>query len=86
MPSDPCQFLSGAMKTACQNAQNYAQNGGTSGGIFSGPGSDWWRHAFFRVIEVVVGTALVVVGVKAFISGSDTAKVVVQMGKKVVKT
>lgn len=92
MSTTPCAFLWGHMKDACEKAQATtpgAQDGnsqGTTGGIFSGPGSDWWRQAMFRVVEVVVGVAMVVAAVKALISSSPTVKVVTQGAKKVANT
>jgi len=61
---------------------------GSSGSSFFGiplPGSDWWRHFIFRIAEVVVGVGMVVVGVKAFATSSDTTKVIVSGAKKVGK-
>jgi hypothetical protein len=92
----PCEFLTGKMRTACENAQKTVpgndgsgssdgSQAGGSGGLFSGPGSDWWRHAAFRLVEVVVGIAMVVAAVKAFTSSSDTVKVISQGVKKVAK-
>lgn len=94
MPSTPCAFLWGHMKEACEKAQatvpgEGGQDGnsqGNSGGIFSGPGSDWWRQAMFRLVEVVVGVAMVIAGVKALVSSSSTVKVVTQGAKKVAKS
>lgn len=88
MPSTPCAFLTGALKDACDNAQKTVPGGSnsSSGGIFSGPGSDWWRQAMFRVVEVVVGVAMVVAAVKALTGSSPTIKVVSQGVKKVAKS
>lgn len=50
----------------------------TGGGSFFGiplPGSAWWRHFLFRAAEVGIGVAIVVVGIKAFTSSSETVKV-----------
>lgn len=61
---------------------------GGSGSTFFGiplPGSDWWRHMIFRVGEVVVGIAMVIVGVKALATSGDTTKVIVKGAKKVGK-
>lgn len=89
MPSTPCALLTGKMKDACEKAQATVpgNSDGTqsSGGIFSGPGSDWWRQAMFRMVEVVVGVAMIIVGVKALVSSSPTIKVVAQGAKKVAK-
>lgn len=49
------------------------------------PGSAWWRHFLFRLGEVVIGVAIVVVGIKGIMSGSETTKVVVQGAKTVNK-
>jgi len=57
----------------------------TGGGSFFGiplPGSAWWRHFMFRVAEVGIGVAVIVVGIKAFTSSSDTVKVTVNAAKK----
>lgn len=87
-PVDPCRLLPpGKLKDACQKAQADAQSGvpQQGGGSLFGiplPGSDWLRHFVFRVGEVVIGIAMIIVGVKAFVSGSPTTKVVVQGVKK----
>lgn len=92
MPSTPCAFLWGHMKTACENAQATVPGGSdgntskSGGGVFSGPGSDWWRQAMFRVVEVVVGVAMVIAAVKALTSASPTVKVVSQGIKKVAQS
>jgi len=88
MPSTPCAFLTGALKDACEKAQTTVPGGSNSspGGIISGPGSDWWRQAMFRVVEVVVGVAMVIAAVKALTSSSATVKVVSQGVKKVAKS
>jgi hypothetical protein len=39
----------------------------------------------FRIGEVVIGVAMVVVGIKALASSSDTTKIFVQGAKKVGK-
>jgi len=60
----------------------------TGGGSFFGiplPGSAWWRHFMFRVMEVGIGVAVIVVGVKAFTASSDTVKVSVEGGKKIAR-
>lgn len=88
MTATPCAFLWGHMKTACENAQatvpgsSDGSTSGSSGGIFSGPGSDWWRQAMFRVVEVVVGIAMIIAGVKALTSSSPTINVVAKGVKK----
>lgn len=82
----PCELLTGAMRTDCEKAQATVPGGpNAGGGIFSGPGSDWWRQAMFRVVEVVVGVAMVIAGVKALTSSSPTIKVVTQGVKKAAK-
>lgn len=92
MPSTPCAFLWGHMKESCEKAQATVpgnQNGNTTqsgGGFLSGPGSDWWRQATFRVVEVVVGVAMIVAAVKALTSSSSTVKVVSQGVKKVAQS
>lgn len=88
MPSTPCAFLWGHMKDSCEKAQATVpgNDSSTSGGVFSGPGSDWWRQATFRVVEVVVGVAMVIAAVKALTSSSPTIKVVSQGVKKVAKS
>lgn len=61
-------------------------DGGGGGNSFLGiplPSSDWWRHFLFRVGEVVVGTAMVIVGIKALANSGDTTKIIVQNAKKV---
>lgn len=85
----------GKMKDICQktygegpyaNGANPPSNSG--GGSFFGiplPGSDWLRHFMFRAAEVIVGVAMIVVGIKAFTSSSATTKVIVQQGSKVTK-
>lgn len=89
MTSTPCAFLWGHMKVACENAQAQvpgSQDGNapkSGGGIFSGPGSDWWRQAMFRLVEVVVGIAMVIAAVKGLTGSSPTIKVVSQGVKKV---
>jgi len=91
VPSTPCAFLWGHMKTSCENAQktvpgnggNGGDQTGSSGGVFSGPGSDWWRQAMFRVVEVVVGVAMIIAAVKSLSSGSSTINVVTKGVKKV---
>lgn len=49
------------------------------------PSSDWWRHFIFRTGEVIIGLAMVIVGVKALANSGDTTKVIVQGAKKVGK-
>jgi len=83
-----------AMQRACQktfsegpyaNGQNPPVSGGGGGGSFFGiplPGSDWQRHFMFRAGEVIVGIAMIIVGVKAFVSASPTTKVIVQGARK----
>lgn len=59
---------------------------GQSGGSLFGiplPGSAWWRHFLFRMAEVGIGVAIVVVGVKAFTGSSETVKVTVAGAKKI---
>lgn len=91
MTATPCAFLWGHMKTACENAQatvpgsGDGNTSGTSGGFLSGPGSDWWRQAMFRVVEVVVGVAMIIAAVKAMVSSSPTVNVVAKGVKKVAK-
>lgn len=46
------------------------------------PGSDWWRHMMFRIGEVVLGIAMVVIGVKTFTTGSPTITLVNKTAKK----
>jgi hypothetical protein len=88
MTYTPCALLTGAVKTACENAQaTVPGNNGTTGssgssGIFSGPGSDWWRHAMFRIVEVIVGIAMVIAGAKALTASSSTVNVVAKGVKK----
>ena len=87
MPIDPCKTLPpGKLKDACNKAQQDVQNAPNTGGrSFFGipiPGSNWERHFMFRVGEVIVGIAMIVVGVKAFVNASPTTKVIVQTGKK----
>lgn len=88
-PADPCWFLTGAMKTDCEKAQSLAVNGGSGAGvlgnILSSPGSEWWRHAVLRVVEVVVGTAMIIAGVRALTRGSETVNVITQGARKVGK-
>ena len=60
------------------------QGGGSILGIPL-PGGAWWRHFMFRAGEVIIGIAIVVVGVKAFTGSSETIKVVGQGIKKVSK-
>jgi len=100
MSAPNCDLFTGKMKTACIAANKSAgydeqgnklpgsapEQGGSNS--FLGiplPGSDFWRHFMFRAGEVIIGIALVVVGVKAFTNSSDTAKVIVQGAKKVNK-
>lgn len=84
MSTTPCAFLWGHMKESCEKAQATVpgdQSGNTSGGsggIFSGPGSDWWRQAMFRIVEVVVGVAMVIAAVRGLVSSSPTVKVISQ--------
>lgn len=86
MPSDPCALLTGAMRDSCYEGMKDSKSGsGSGGGILSGPGSDWWRQSMFRVVEVVVGIAMVIAAVKAITSSSPTVKVVTQGVKKVAK-
>lgn len=85
MPYNPCALLTGAVKRACDNAQATVPGGpnsGTNGGIISGPGSDWWRHATFRIVEVVVGVAMLIAAVKAMTSSSPTVNVIAKGVKK----
>lgn len=61
---------------------------GNTGGSFFGvplPSSAWERHLMFRIVEVVIGVAIVIVGVKAFTASSPTTKLIVQTGKKIDK-
>lgn len=100
MDAPDCTLMSGAMKNACiktNKSLGYDEHGkkapgappSTSGGSsFFGiplPGSDWWRHFIFRVGEVIVGLAMIVVGVKAMANSGDTTKIIVQNAKKVGK-
>lgn len=76
------------MKTQCQKTQNDVQNGtvpSVLGSLFQSPGSDWWRHAVLRVVEVVVGVAVVIVGVRTLARGSETVNVVASGVRKVGK-
>lgn len=60
----------------------------SSGGSFFGipiPGSDWQRHIMFRIGEVIVGIAMVVVGIKAFTNSGPTIKLITQTGSKIAK-
>lgn len=87
MPTDPCALLPpGKMKDACLKAQKDVQNSpDTGGGSLFGiqlPGSNWERHFMFRVGEVIIGIAMIVVGVRAFVNASPTTKIIVQTGKK----
>jgi hypothetical protein len=47
------------------------------------PSSDWWRHFMFRAGEVIIGVAMVIVGIKAMATSGDTTKVIVQGARKV---
>lgn len=89
MPTpNPCLGLTGAMRAACDKAQQDAQGGNSApwyASLFASPGSDWWRHAVIRVAEVVIGTAMVIAGVRALTRGSDTVKVIAQGAQKVGK-
>jgi hypothetical protein len=92
-----CTLMSGKMRDACiatNKSLGYDEHGNTvpgapqntGGNSFFGiplPSSDWWRHFIFRMAEVVVGVGMVIVGVKAFASSSDTTKVIVTGAKKV---
>jgi len=49
------------------------------------PSSDWLRHMMFRAGEVIVGIAMIIVGVKAFTNSGDTIKVITSGAKKVAK-
>jgi hypothetical protein len=86
-PVDPCKLLPpGKLKDACNKAQQDSQGvPQQGGGSFFGipiPGSDWQRHFMFRVGEVIVGIAMIVVGVKAFVNTSPTTKIIIQSAKK----
>jgi hypothetical protein len=95
-----CTLLSGHLHDVCVKTNKnlgYDESGkpiqgaqpNSGGSTFFGiplPSSDWWRHFIFRVAEVVVGVAMVVVGIKAFASSSDTTKIIVGGAKKVGKT
>lgn len=85
MPSpNPCALLTGAVKEKCEKAQQDAQNpGGVLDSLVGSPGSEWWRHAVLRVAEVIIGTAMIIAGVRALTKGSDTVNVLVQGGKAV---
>lgn len=100
MSAPNCDLFTGKMKSACiatNKSLGYDEHGNklpgqppdTGGGqSFLGiplPGSDFWRHFMFRAGEVIIGIALVVVGVKAFAGSSDTTKIIVQGAKKVGK-
>jgi hypothetical protein len=85
---DPCALLPpGALKDACTKTQDQVNNSppSSNGSSFFGipiPGSDWMRHMMFRVGEVIVGIAMIVVGIKAFTSGSQTINVITKTAKK----
>lgn len=98
MNAPDCTLLTGRMHDACVSTNKSLgydehgkpingvkpQNGG--GDTFFGiplPNSDWWRHFLFRVAEVIVGVAMVVVGVKSFAGSSDTTKTIVTGAKKI---
>jgi hypothetical protein len=94
-----CTLMSGAMNKACiatNKSLGYDEHGNpipgapapSSGNSIFGipmPGSDWWRHFIFRSAEVIVGVAMVIVGIKALATSSDTTKVIVSNAKKVGK-
>lgn len=87
---NPCLALipGSALRKACDAAQAQADaapptSQGTSFWGIPIPGSGWQRHFMFRMGEVVVGIAMIVVGIKAFTNGSPTTKVIVQAAKKV---
>ena len=100
MPGAPnCMLMTGKMQDACiktNKSLGYDEHGNkiegatpNSGGssIFGIPlpSSDWWRHFIFRAAEVIVGLGMVVVGIRAFATSSDTTKVIVTGAKKVGK-
>jgi hypothetical protein len=66
-------------------SQSTPSGGGSSFFGIPLPGSDWWRHFIFRSAEVIVGVAMVIVGIKAMATSGDTTKVIVQGAKKVGK-
>lgn len=94
-----CTLMSGKMRDACiatNKSLGYDEHGNsipnapqnTGGDSFFGiplPSSDWWRHFLFRSAEVIVGIAMVIVGVKALATSGDTTKVIVSGAKKVGK-
>lgn len=100
MSSGPdCTLFSGHLHDVCVSTNKslgYDEHGkpiqgaqpNSGGDSFFGiplPSSDWWRHFIFRIAEVVVGVGMVVVGIKAFASSSDTTKIIVSGAKKVGK-
>jgi hypothetical protein len=100
MTSGPdCTLLSGHFRDVCistNKSLGFDEHGNkvtgtpqnSGGDSFFGiplPSSDWWRHFIFRSAEVIVGVGMVIAGIKAFTSSSDTTKVIVSGAKKVGK-
>ena len=46
------------------------------------PGSSWTRHMMFRAGEIIVGIAMIIVGIKSFTSGNQTINVITKATKK----
>jgi hypothetical protein len=94
-----CTLMSGKMRDACiatnksigLDAQGNPIPGAptpTGGNSILGvplPDSTWLRHFIFRTAEVIIGVAMVIVGVKSLASSGDTTKVIVSGAKKVGK-
>lgn len=91
----PCALLTGSMKTACEKAQSDVRQSNTVAGtgqqaslfdIITGKHSPLdWRHVAIRGAEIVIGLALVVVGVSALAKSNSAVKVVVDQAKKGAK-
>lgn len=97
MGAPNCDIYTGALHDACVKTNKdlgYDAQGNpipgyvppSSGGSIFGvplPGSDWQRHITFRIVEVIVGVAMIIAGVKALTSSSPTVKVIASGVKKV---
>jgi hypothetical protein len=90
-------MLPGKMKDMCQKTFQegpYAPQNGTPAPSSGGTNSLWdiltgsyspfsLRHFMIRVVEVIVGGAMVIVAIKTLMNSSPTTKVIVQGVKKV---
>jgi len=89
-PVNPCLALPPVLKGPCQKTWDQAHAAPTAPGTPSGnsffgipiPGSDWMRHLMFRAGEVIVGIAMIVVGIKALTNGSQTINVITKTARK----